>query len=651
MKKIAKITLKIFIYIILFFVICNILGYIYALITPKLDIKSANKFYLYDNKQQLVFQGNGNEEWINLNEMGTYIKEATISVEDKNFYKHKGFDYLRITKAMLENIKQKQIVQGASTITQQYAKNLFLDFSKSWKRKWKEMWITFELETHYTKDEILEGYLNTINYGHGMYGVANASKYYFDKDVKDLTLAQAAMLAGIPNSPANYSPKDNFEKSKTRQELVLERMYKNKYISKEEYEKAKNEKIEISKNNNKDNLTSLLYYYDATMEELYNLNEIPKSYLETKGIKIYTSLDTNAQKALEESNTKITEKNSQTAKVMMDSKTGGVLGLIGGIDYGYSQYNRATQAKRQPGSTVKPFLYYRAIEKGFTSTTKFLSNETTFNFDNNKTYSPKNYGNIYAGKEITLAAALAYSDNIFAVKTHLFLGQDELVETLKKVGIEEQIKELPSIPLGTFETSPLSLATAYSTLANEGKKITPHFIEKIEDINGNVLYEKKYKEEQILDPAITFIISELLTGSYDKELIDYTYPTCYSMIPDLTKKYALKSGSTDTDSWIIGYTKDYVLVSWTGYDDNKNIENKIVADNKKSWSYAMETYLKDKESTWYKIPKTVIGVLVDPITGEPADQNSKHKKILYYINGTEPKGETYDKKENEEKRD
>ena len=161
------------------------------------------------------------------------------------------------------------------------------------------------------------------------------------------------MLAGIPNSPANYSPKDNFEKSKTRQELVLERMYKNKYISKEEYERAKNEKIEISKNNNKDNLTSLLYYYDATMEELYNLKEIPKSYLETKGIKIYTSLDTNAQKALEESNIKITEKNSQTAKVMMDSKTGGVLGLIGGIDYGYFyKFGR------------RPYKYKRTSEYG-----------------------------------------------------------------------------------------------------------------------------------------------------------------------------------------------------------------------------------------------------------------------------------------------
>lgn len=644
MKKITKLTLKIFIYIIIFFVILNIFGYLYALITPKLDIKSANKFYLYDNKEQLVFQGNQNEEWINLNEMGENIKQATISVEDKNFYKHKGFDYLRIAKAMFENIKQKEIVQGASTITQQYAKNLFLDFSKSWKRKWKEMWITFELETHYTKDEILEGYLNTINYGNGMYGISNASKYYFDKEVKDLTLAQAAMLAGIPNSPANYSPKDNYEKSKKRQELVLERMYKNQYITKKQYQEAINEKIEISTNTNKENLTSLLYYYDATMQELYNLNEIPKSYLETKGIKIYTSLDTQAQKSLEESTTKITEDEVQTAKVLMESKTGKVLGLIGGIDYGNSQYNRAINAKRQPGSTVKPFLYYKAIEKGFTSTTKFLSNKTTFSFDNNKTYSPKNYGNIYAEKEITLAAALAYSDNIYAVKTHLFLGQDELVNILKKVGIKEEIKELPSIPLGTFETSPLSLAGAYSTLSNEGKQITPHFIEKIEDINGNILYEKKYKEEQILDPAITFIISELLTGSYDKELIDYTYPTCYTMIPDLTKKYALKSGSTDTDSWIVGYTKDYVLVSWTGYDNNKNISNKTITDNKKSWSYAMETYLKDKESTWYKIPKTVIGVLVDPLTGELVDQNSKHKKILYYINGTEPKGETNDNK-------
>ncbi len=649
MKKLGKIILKIFVILIIFFVTCNIIGYLYALITPKMDIKSANKFYLYDNKQQLTFQGNGSEEWVNLENMGNYIKQATISVEDKNFYKHKGFDYLRITKAIYENIKHKDLVQGASTITQQYAKNLFLDFSKSWKRKYKEMWITFELETHYKKDEILEGYLNTINYGHGMYGIANASKYYFDKDVKDLTLAQAAILAGIPNSPANYSPIDNYTQSKQRQKVVLERMYKNKYITKDEYEKSLKEDIKLSNKKENSNLTSLLYYYDATMEELYNLNEMPKSYLETGGIKIYTALDINAQKSLDESTKKYTNEGAQTAKIMMNSKTGGIIGLIGGTDYGYSQYNRATNAKRQPGSTVKPFLYYKAIEKGFTSTTKFLSNKTTFNFDNNQTYSPKNYGNIYAGKEITLATALAYSDNIFAVKTHLFLGQDELVNNLKKVGITSDIKELPSTPLGTFETSPKELATAYATLSNEGKKVKPHIIEKIEDINGNVLYEYKEKEEQILDPAITFIISELLTGSYDKELIDYTYPTCYSMISDLTNKYALKSGSTDTDSWIIGYTPEYVLVSWTGYDNNKDITNNDVTKNKKSWSYAMETFLKDKKTSWYKIPPTVIGVLMDPITGEPATNESTHKKILYYINGTEPtKGENYDKKEKEE---
>ena len=649
-KKIIKFISFSFFGILGFFILFNMIGFLYAFITPKLDIRNANAFSVFDNKNNLVFQGNGNDSWVSLDNCNDNIINATISVEDKNFYKHFGFDFPRIAKAMMVNLSSRSIKQGASSITQQYAKNLFLDFEQSWKRKWKEMWLTYELEAHYTKDEILEGYLNTINYGHGMYGISNASKYYFDKDVKELTLAEASILAGIPNSPSDYSPVDNYSLSKERQKVVLNRMYNNGYISEDEMNNAINEKLVFKNEDFGNGLSSLIYYNDAVMAELNSINSIPKSYLDTGNIRIYTTLDVDAQKSLEQGLEKnAVNKKVETSKVMMNPKDGSIIALIGGINYGNSQFNRAINSYRQPGSTVKPFLYYRALENGFTPSTTFFSKETTFYFDNKQTYSPKNYGGIYANKEISLASAIAYSDNIFAVKTHLFLGEDELYDTLRKVGVTSKMEKSPSLALGTYEISIYELTAAYSTLANGGKKVDPHLITKVVDKMGNVLYEySEPKEEIVLDSDITFLISELLTGTYDVNLVDYTYPTCFSMASSITHKYAIKTGSTDTDSWVVGYTPEIVFASWAGYDDSSNIPTEVIAGNKSSWITSMEAYFKENDATWYKAPENIVGMLVNPITGNPVVSNNENKKILYYLKGTEPnklKEESNDKKE------
>ena len=217
-------------FVIIFFIIvfCGVFAYIK--VSPKPVISSANSIALYDNSGQVFFHGNESKEWISLGEMSKYVIDATIYTEDKNFYKHFGFDFLRILKAGYINIISGSTKQGASTITQQYAKNLFLDFDKTWKRKWDEMWYTLKIESNYSKDEILEGYLNTINYGHGKYGIENASKYYFNKSAKDLTLAEATILTGIPKSPENYSPLKNYDLAKKRQFLILYLLVKNKLI-------------------------------------------------------------------------------------------------------------------------------------------------------------------------------------------------------------------------------------------------------------------------------------------------------------------------------------------------------------------------------------------------------------------------------------
>ena len=637
--KIWKISTTIILGLIAIFISFNLVGLIYGLVTPKLDISNANAFAIYDKNEKLVFQGNGTDSWTSLKNVNRDVIDATISVEDKNFYSHWGFDYPRIVMAMFRNLTSGEIVQGASTITQQYAKNLFLDFKQSWNRKWKEMWLTYDLETHYTKDEILEGYLNTINYGHGMYGISNASKYYFGKEVKDLNLSEAAILAGIPNNPSLYSPVDNYNEAKNRQKTVLLRMYNNGYISKKEMNDAYDRKLVFKTDSENNEVTSLMYYNDAVMKELNSISSIPNSYLDTGNINIYTSLDLDAQKDIEKSlKTSRVNQKLETAKVMMNPKDGSIIALVGGFNYGDSQFNRATDSYRQPGSLVKPFLYYRALENGFTPSTTFFSKDTPFYFSNKQVYRPRNADGIYANKEISMAAAIAYSDNIYAVKTHLFLGEDELFDTLKKVGITSKMDKSPSLALGTYEANIIEIAGAYSLLANGGMNIKPHIIEKVVDKEGTILYEykNKDKDEQILNNDITYIMSELLTSTYDTNLIDYAYPTCISFAPKATHKYAVKSGSTDTDAWVIGYTPDILLASWSGYDDNKNINNTIVSSNKDSWIEVMENYFKKNKASWYKPSKNVVGVLVNPVTGEVVTSKNEHKKILYYLNGTEP---------------
>lgn len=635
--KVLKKCLKIFIILIGLFIVGNVCVYTYAKLSPKIEIKNANSFMLFDSNNEVFFQGSGSREWISLDDISPYLIEATINTEDRNFYKHIGFDYLRILKAMAVNITSGTTSQGASTITQQYAKNLFLDFDKTWKRKWDEMWYTIEIESHYSKDEILEGYLNTINYGHGKYGIETASKYYFGKSAKDLTLAEAAMLTGIPKSPSNYSPFVNLEKATQRQQMILKNMYDDGVISEAEYNKALDEELKFIGEEEEDELESVMYYQDAVIEELKSLKEIPESFLETGGLKVYTSLDMDAQKELEETvkNT-MPDSDLETASVMVNPNNGRVIALVGGKDYSKSEFNRAVNAKRQVGSTMKAFLYYAALENGFTASTTFTSEETTFTFNNDQTYSPQNYNGTYGNKPISMATAIAYSENIYAVKTHMFLGEDTLVDMAKRLGITSKLDEVPSLALGTSEIGMLEMAGAYSAFANEGYKVTPHFITKVVDKEGNVLYEADEEKELILNSSLTFILNNLLTATYDANFIDYNYPTAVNLASRMTHKYSLKSGTTNTDNWYIGYNKDIVTAVWCGYDDSRDLKSSEYKYAQNIWLNTMENYMKDKDEAWYSQPENVVGVLVNPITGKPAADSDEKKIIEYYVKGTEP---------------
>lgn len=625
-------------------------GFLYVKLSPKLVIKNANSITLYDNNEKVFFQGNESKEWVKLSDISDNVIKATINTEDKNFYKHFGFDFLRILKASFVNISNGKTMQGASTITQQYAKNLFLSFDKTWKRKWDEMLYTLRIEADYSKDEILEGYLNTINYGHGKYGIENASQFYFNKSCKDLNLAEASILVGIPKAPSNYSPITNYEAAKKRQLMILNLLVKNEIITEDEKNSAYGEELNIIGKNNDNEITNLGYYRDAVLDELEKINTIPNSYNDIDNLKIYTNLDILMQQNLEKNIKESIPSDSQieTSVVMMNPNTGGIVSLVGGKDYDKSSYNRATASKRQVGSTMKPYLYYAALENGFTSSSAFTSEITTFTFDDQNTYAPKNYNDKYGNKPISMATAIAYSENIYAVKTHLFLGNDALINVARRVGITSKLESIPSLPLGTNEISIIEMAAGYSAFANMGYKVEPHFIEKITDKKGNILYEAKNIKELVLNSSLTFILNNLLTATYDPLYIDYNYPTAISLSSKLKHKYALKSGTTNSDNWNIGYNKDIVCAVWVGYDDNSSLVTSDYKYAQNIWYNSVEFYERDKKEDegWYEKPKNISAVLVEPISGKPASDNDQKKKMMYFLKGTEPMDtdQTFDEK-------
>lgn len=633
--KVLRFMLKSGIFIFLSFIIVIAGLYTYAYLSPKLELRTAGQYYLYDNKDELVYQGSKTRKWVDLENVNYNLINAVISIEDKNFYKHHGFDYLRIAKAMYQNIRNGKITQGASTISQQYIKNIYLDFSTSWKRKIEEAFLTLELEVHFSKDEILEGYLNNINYGQGNYGIGNASRYYFNKDPIDLTLEESLILAGIPNSPGYYNPVANYELSIKRAKMVGRSMVQNGYITQEQFDGLFQEEIPIYGKIADENLDMLLYYQDAVMSELKSIKTIPEKLIQNGGIKVYTYLDLNAQETLEKNTLKyMNDTDLQSASVIVDPSTGGVIALTGGVNYAKSQYNRAIQASRQVGSTMKPFLYYGALEEGMTSSSTFNSQYTSFTLSNGTIYSPTNYASIYANKPITMAAAISFSDNVYAVKTNMFLGPEKLVDTAERVGIKAKLEPNPSLALGTGGMSILDLARGYNTLATGGFKREVNLIRRVEDNDGNVLYEKKDYAEFVLNENYTFILNEMLTTTTNSQFRDYTNPTCLSIAAKLSRKYAVKTGSSSKDYLIAGYNPDILMITWVGYDDNRDTSTADSYRSRNIWADTIEDLQKDKEAHWYETPPNVVGVVLDSVSGKPTNDTNK-ATLFYYVKGSE----------------
>lgn len=627
--------------ILLFMMLLSLLVYAKILGPPPIAVPESTLYY--SDTGNVIGETNNGEKryWVPIEKISPKLINATVAVEDRQFYSHKGFDVKRIGGALFADLRARAKVQGASTITQQYARNLFLDHDKTWKRKWHEALYTIRLEMNYSKKEILEGYLNTIYYGHGAYGVEAASQYYFGKSAKELTLAEASMLAGIPKGPGSYSPIVNLEKAKNRQKIVLKAMVNKGYISKTEATQSVQTPLIFKGEHNIVTNKMAPYFQDAVRQVLQTQLHIDERTIELGGLRVYTTLNEKQQAVAEETFAKTIEKASdiQAALVAMKPKTGEVKALVGGRDYLKSPFNRATQAIRQPGSTIKPLLYYAALENGFTPSTTLKSEVTTFKFDDGKSsYSPKNFNHQYANADITLAQAIALSDNIYAVKTHLFLGQKKLIETARRFGLTTKMEEVPSLALGTSGARVIEMVNAYSMLANGGKKVQPVFITKVENQKGEVLFQQPKATEQVLDANQAFVMTEMLTGIFDETLNGYAKVTGSTIAKQLTRPYAGKSGSTSTDSWMIGYTPQLVTGVWTGYDQAKKIEKPVEKTYaKKMWAHFMETSLKDEPVKYFKETDNVIGVYVNPASGKLATEQCPVSRLTYFIKGTEPK--------------
>ena len=531
---------------------------------------------IYDiNGKQIDVLAIENRDPIAITEVPKVVQNAFIAVEDKRFRKHHGIDLIRSTKALILNVT-KTGRQGGSTITQQLVKNAFLTSERTFKRKITEAILAIEMERIYTKDEILEYYLNTINFGRGAYGIKNGSLKYFGVLPKDLTIAQAAILASIPKSPSKYSQLKN---ALDRQKIVLESMYTGGFITKDEYNKALKEKItfitpkemekrsetqEISNSNVSPEVTTvvlnemkkILHIDDDDIKSLFN------------GYKIYSTVDIDMQKAAYkafEANANLKKRaNLQGALISMDTTNGFVKAMVGGKNYVKGDFNRAIYAKRQPGSSFKPVAYLAALQKGIPMNTVLEDSPTMFG-----KWSPKNYDLKYRSN-MTMLKALEVSNNVAAVKVLDLAGIDNAKKVWLDSGVtSEHFPNDLTLALGSITTTPLDMLRFYSALSNGGYKVEPQFIYKIENRYGEVIYEADTKKTKIYEPEdvalITFMLQQVIEHGTGQSAKLYKNG---KLIP-----VAGKTGTTSdyVSAWFTGYTPTLATVVYVGNDDNKTM--------------------------------------------------------------------------------
>ncbi|NRS47715.1 transglycosylase domain-containing protein [Brevibacillus sp. HB2.2] len=615
------------------FAILLLILYLRSQPLPETFVKQTTTIYASNGEVLDTMHRGENRISVPLAEISPALLDATIAIEDRSFREHFGFDWKRLAMAAYVDVVNMDMRQGASTITQQLARNLYLSLDKTWERKIKEALLAIQLELNYSKDEILEMYVNQIYYGHSAYGVQAAAQTYFGKDAKDLTVAESAMLAGIPKGPTYYSPFVDLERAKARQKLILDAMERDNLLTSKEAEQAYAEPIKLKQRANDKVTEPAPYFRDYIATLVKNKYGIDEEKFIHGGLKIHTTLDPVVQKKAEDIVASVLPKNNpnlQVALVAMDPATGYIKAMVGGRDYKVSQFNRVL-SKRQPGSSFKPIMYLSALQNGYTPLTLMKSEPTVFTYDNNKQYIPGNFGGKYPNALINMREAIKTSDNIYAVKTIDFLGPQKVVDQAKQLGITSSMQAVPSLALGTSPVSPLELNAAYAAIVNKGQAVKPIAITSIEDSEGNLLVEEKPEKTQVADPVASALLVNMMQSVFEQG------GTGYRVAGEMNRPVAGKTGSTDYDAWLSGFTPQLVSTVWVGYDKNQKVDDvKEGYLSKKIWAQFMESALKGQPPALFDMPAGVVSVYIDPASGKLATEHCPNPQLFYFASGTEP---------------
>ncbi|BBH23175.1 penicillin-binding protein [Paenibacillus baekrokdamisoli] len=612
-------------------------GFLFYLRMQALPVSSISQ-----SSQMLDLQGNvidsfhagENRQSVPLKDISPYLVEATLAIEDQRFYDHLGFDIKGMARAVIVNLEHLSTKQGASTLTQQLARNLYLTHERTWSRKLKEAMYTLQLEMHYSKDEILSLYLNQIYYGHGAYGAEAAAEQYYGKHASQLTLAESAMLAGIPKGPKYYSPYMDMKNAKDRQKTILSTMADQGIIQRRDADAAALELLKFQPlgSSKQDGIAPFFrdYVHNMAVEKL----GIDERLLSEGGIRIYTTLDPNTQRAAEQA---VNEgfpggSEQQAALVSIDPRTGYIKAMVGGRDYKSNQFNRVFAQTRQPGSSFKPIVYMTALQGGImTPVSKFKSEPTTFTYDEGRqTYAPNNYNDKYVNDFIDMRQAIASSDNIYAVNTIMKVGPDKVIEMARKLGIESPMKPLPSLALGTFPVSPFEMASAFGTFANGGKHVEPTAILRIEDSKGAILYQAQPVTTQVVDPAYAYVLTSLMESVFE------TGGTGSRVSAMINRPVAGKTGTTAADAWLVGYTPELTTAVWVGYDKGRKLTQAEAHRAAPIFASYIEKALSAVPPKIFQIPDGVVSVYIDPKSGKLAASTCPSKRLESFVSGSQP---------------
>ncbi|MGB3614696.1 MAG: penicillin-binding protein 1A [Elainellaceae cyanobacterium] len=528
--------------------------------------------YVYDINGTLLdsLHDEANREVVNLENISPELKRAVLAIEDSHFFSHRGVNPTGVARAFLANIQEGSTVEGGSTVTMQLVKNLFLTPERTLSRKVAEAILALRLEQIFTKDQIFEMYLNQVYWGHNTYGVETAAQSYFNKSASDLSLAESAMMAGLIQAPEDFSPFLNYQLSKQRQAIVLERMRRLAWINQAEYDAARQEPIRLGQ------ITSFRqsqspYVTDAVRQEL--IDRFGQDAVLKGGMRVQTTIDLNFQRMAEEVVQQEYQRlqwrglyADQIALVAVDPRTHFVKAMVGGVDYQASQYNRATQARRQPGSAFKPFVYYTALASGRYTPYSTINDAPVSYPDGNELYSPRNYDGTFAGP-MTLQRALETSRNVPAITLGQSVGIDKVIEVARSLGIVSPIEPVVSLPLGSVDLTPMEIAGAFATFASGGWHSDTTFVVQVADSTGTMLLDNRPNPKRILDPWAVASLNQMLQGVINQGT---------GRAAQLDRPAAGKTGTTSSerDIWFIGYVPQLSVAVWVGNDDYRPLSSR-----------------------------------------------------------------------------